>query len=203
MVDQGILTPAEAKNFPSKNVILQAVGISSEIRVAIARLALRRGDRFLVCSDGVSNAVSDAELLQIITSSDPRAACETMIALANDRGGEDNQTAIVADVVGDTLPTPDEFETVTETYDVLKSYHPKLNATASELDAAASGLHPAPSEPIPTEIRSDYRSSGSRRAIPEELPAEAAQAMGAPVLDGPGPFRRFASWVGRRLPWSR
>ena len=70
----------------------------------------------------MSNAVSDDELRQILTGSEPRAACETMIALANDRGGLDNQTAIVADLSGAALEPPDEFETVTSTYEVLKAY---------------------------------------------------------------------------------
>ncbi len=121
LVDQGVMTPDEARASPSKNVILQAMGLAKDVRVAIARLRLRNGDRFILCSDGITNPVSDPELQKILTDSEPRAACETMIALANDRGGEDNQTAIVADVTGD-LPAPDEFETVTETYEVLKRY---------------------------------------------------------------------------------
>ncbi|MGE0548766.1 MAG: protein phosphatase 2C domain-containing protein [Kofleriaceae bacterium] len=186
MVDQGILTPAEAKHFPSKNVILQAVGLSPEIRVAIGRLSLRRGDRFLLCSDGVTNAVSDAELLQIITQSDPRAACETMIALANDRGGEDNQTAIVADVIGDALQVADEFESVTETYDVLKAYDPTLKGSAGELDAAASGGRPPPVDesdaiPIasPPPVSGEIESGSNRRAVPEPLQRESATAIEA------------------------
>ncbi|HEY4182599.1 MAG TPA: protein phosphatase 2C domain-containing protein [Kofleriaceae bacterium] len=122
LVDQGVMTEDEARHSPSKNVILQAMGLAKDVRVAIARLRLRRGDRFMLCSDGITNPLSDTELQQILTGSEPRAACDTMIALANERGGDDNQTAIVADVVGDALPLPDEFETVTETYEVLKRY---------------------------------------------------------------------------------
>jgi serine/threonine protein phosphatase PrpC len=130
LVDQGVMTADEARNSPSKNVILQAMGLRRDVRVAIARLRLRRGDRFVVCSDGVSNPVSDQELQQIVTQSDPRAACQTMIALANERGGDDNQTAIVADLTGDDLPLPDEFETVTETYEVLSAFDPTYRGKA-------------------------------------------------------------------------
>lgn len=122
MVDSGTMTPEEAKKSPSKNVILQAVGLKSELRVAIARLALRNKDRLMLCSDGVTNLVSDDELRQILTDSDPRAACETMISLANDRGGDDNETAIVADLAGEALAHPDEFESVTSTYEVLQAF---------------------------------------------------------------------------------
>jgi len=112
------------------------MGLRRDVRVAIARLRLRRGDRFVLCSDGVSNPVSDAELQQIVTQSDPRAACQTMIALANERGGEDNQTAIVADLTGEGLPLPDEFETVTETYEVLKTFEPLHRGKAITADVA-------------------------------------------------------------------
>jgi serine/threonine protein phosphatase PrpC len=122
MVDSGTMTPEEARKSPSKNVILQAVGLKAELRVAIARLALRNKDRLMLCSDGVTNLVSDEELRQILIDSDPRAACETMISLANDRGGDDNETAIVADLVGESLAHPDEFESVTSTYEVLQAF---------------------------------------------------------------------------------
>jgi serine/threonine protein phosphatase PrpC len=129
MVDHGVMTPEEAKLSPSKNVILQAVGLQGDVRVAIAKLELRRGDRLLLCTDGVTNAVSDAELLQILTESEPRMACETMIALANERGGDDNETAIVADITGEALDTADEFETVTSTYSILQAYDHRKNRT--------------------------------------------------------------------------
>lgn len=122
MVDSGAMTPEEARKSPSKNVILQAVGLKAELRVAIARLALRAKDRLMLCSDGVTNLVSDDELRQILMDSDPRAACETMISLANDRGGDDNETAIVADLSGEALAHPDEFESVTSTYEVLQAF---------------------------------------------------------------------------------
>ncbi len=122
LVDQGVLTREDARRAPGKNVILQAVGLAPEVRVAIGRLELRRGDRLMLCSDGVSNQVTDEELRQILTESPPREACETIIALANERGGEDNETVIVADVIGDDLDEPVEFESVTSTFEVLQAF---------------------------------------------------------------------------------
>ena len=106
----------------------------------------RRGDRMLLCSDGVSNGVTDDELRAIMTGSDPREACVTMIALCNDRGGLDNQTAIVADFSGDGLDPPDEFETITTTYEVLQRYD------SSSGKKGVSGLtvtRGGPEEPLP------------------------------------------------------
>jgi serine/threonine protein phosphatase PrpC len=122
LVDQGVMSKEDARRAPGKNVILQAVGLAPDVRVAIGKLELRRGDRLLLCSDGVTNQINDDELREILTRSEPRAACETMIALANDRGGEDNETVIVADVLGEELPEVDEYETVTSTFEILQAF---------------------------------------------------------------------------------
>jgi serine/threonine protein phosphatase PrpC len=127
LVDQGVMSREDARKAPGKNVILQAVGLAPDVRVAIGRLELRRGDRLMLCSDGVSNQMSDDELRQILTRSEPREACETMIALANERGGEDNETVIVADIVGEDLSDPMEFETVTSTFEVMQAFEAKPN----------------------------------------------------------------------------
>jgi len=165
LVDQGMMSAEEARNAPEKNVILQAVGLSDDVRVAIARLELRRGDRFLLCSDGVSNAVSDDELRQILTGSEPRAACETMIALANDRGGLDNQTAIVADVTGEALDPPDEFETVTSTYEVLKAYEATIGGeSTSDATARLPDAAEAPGSTVTIEADAADEDDGPARA---------------------------------------
>jgi serine/threonine protein phosphatase PrpC len=146
LVDQGVMTPSEARRAPGKNVILQAVGLESDVRVAIGRLELRRGDRLLLCSDGVTNEVSDDELRQMMTDCAPRAACETMIALANERGGNDNQTVIVADVLGEDLAEPVEFETVTSTFEVLQAFQAnrKRAGTAPAVPKAKPQPQPPP-----------------------------------------------------------
>lgn len=123
LVDQGVMQPSEAKTAPQRNVILQAMGLEEDVRVALGRLQLRRGDRLLLCSDGITGELDDAELHQILTNSTPRMACETMVALANERGGRDNQTVIVADVLGEQLAAPVEFETVTSTYTSLQMFN--------------------------------------------------------------------------------
>jgi serine/threonine protein phosphatase PrpC len=125
LVDQGVISREDARRAPGKNVILQAVGLAPDVRVAIGKLELRRGDRLMLCSDGVSNQITDDELLQIMTDSPPREACETMIALANERGGEDNETVIVADVLGEDLEEPMEFETVTSTFEIMQAFDAK------------------------------------------------------------------------------
>jgi PPM family protein phosphatase len=152
LVDQGVMSADEARNAPGKNVILQAMGLAADVRVAIGRLELRRGDRILLCSDGISNKITDDELREIMTESAPREACETMVALANDRGGEDNETVIVADVQGEGLAEPAEFETVTSTFEVLQEFvhrPPARHASEAEpsdpeIEIIATSERPAP-----------------------------------------------------------
>ncbi len=139
LVEQGVLTREDARRAPGKNVILQAVGLAPDVRVAIGRLELRRGDRLMLCSDGVSNQITDDELRQILTDSSPREACETVIALANERGGEDNETVIVADILGEDLNEPVEFETVTSTFEILQAFdaRPKKRPRTPPLGTAS------------------------------------------------------------------
>jgi len=124
MVDSGVMTPEDARTSNRKNVILQAMGLGDDVRAAIGRLSLRRRDRFLVCSDGISNSMSDDELRDMLADHDPVAACARMIDLANERGGKDNLTAIVAHVSGSGLDLPAPSESVTSTMAVLQEFEP-------------------------------------------------------------------------------
>lgn len=122
LVDRGAITPEAARTSPQKNVILQAMGVAPEIRPAIGRLALRRGDRLLLCCDGLSNVVSEAELGEILAELRPGAACDRLIDLANDRGGVDNLTAVVATFDGSGLEPPRADEPIAATYVMLREY---------------------------------------------------------------------------------
>jgi serine/threonine protein phosphatase PrpC len=122
LVDVGVMTPEQAKDAPQKNVILQAMGREKDIQVSIGRLRLRRGDRLLLCCDGLSNAVTDPELEAMLGDPDLANICERMIDLANERGGEDNLTAVVALVEGDGLPMPSLDEPATQTIEILQEY---------------------------------------------------------------------------------
>ena len=122
LVDQGLMSEDEADDSPRKNILLQAMGLGSDVQAAIGRVELRREDKLLLCSDGISNAMSDDELRGILVANDPSGACTRMIHLANERGGEDNLTAVVALVEGDSLNAPFPNETVTGTFSVIKDF---------------------------------------------------------------------------------
>jgi len=131
LVDQGLMQPEEAEISPRKNILLQAMGSVDEVHAAIGQVELRQGDKLLICSDGISNAISHEELLQILAKNAPWPACSQLIQLANDRGGEDNLTAVVAEFNGPGLRAPIATETVTGTFSVIKDFGAAAAAAAA------------------------------------------------------------------------
>ncbi|MBK6315626.1 MAG: Stp1/IreP family PP2C-type Ser/Thr phosphatase [Blastocatellia bacterium] len=110
LVEAGHITEEEAETHQYKNVILQALGAQPRINVVVDRIPLNHGDTVLLCSDGLSGRVRAEEMLDIVTKgSTLREACEALIQLANDRGGEDNITVVLAQFDGEDLPPPGEM----------------------------------------------------------------------------------------------
>jgi serine/threonine protein phosphatase PrpC len=109
LIDAKQITPEEAETHTLKNVILQALGAQNEIYPVPARLAPRRGDVLLLCSDGLSNKIGGEDMCRIVAgkAESLAQACGEMIRLANERGGEDNITLILARFSGDDLQEPD------------------------------------------------------------------------------------------------
>ena len=131
LVDSGALKPEEAETYPMKNVVLQAMGQHADVQVALGRLELRRGDRLLLCSDGLSGMVTANDMRDAIERAKSLdEACSELITLANERGGEDNITVVIAEVGGEGLAVPRDAETLTQTFQVLAEY----KAAAAEAD---------------------------------------------------------------------
>ncbi len=97
LVDSGELTQAEARTHPRRNVITRAVGAEPSLEIATRRERLSPGDRFLLCSDGLSTELSDAEMGDRLGASDLPAAARALMDLALERGAKDNVTLIVID----------------------------------------------------------------------------------------------------------
>ena len=98
LVEQGILTPEEAATHPMRNIITNAVGGSEAgIHVESHCVDLLPGDRVLLCSDGLTDMVSDEQIASALGDfDDPELACRRLVDDANEAGGRDNITAIVA-----------------------------------------------------------------------------------------------------------
>jgi hypothetical protein len=105
LLETGQITPEQAKFFEHSNVILQALGVQEEVEVQLSKVELRRGDRMMLCSDGLVGVVSDEEIGAVVGSiDDPAEAARILIEMANGAGGPDNVTVIVAHVDGEGLP---------------------------------------------------------------------------------------------------
>lgn len=94
LLTNGTLSLDEAKHWPS-NIITRAIGVSPEPDLDIITGAVEAGDIFIVCSDGLTRHLDDNEIRQSVISHEAQAACDAMLALALERGGQDNVTAIV------------------------------------------------------------------------------------------------------------
>ena len=105
LVDVGQISEAEAETHMFRNVILQALGAQSELTPVTGRLRIRRGDILLLCSDGLSGKLRAEDMLRVIQEADGdlAAACNTLVEEANERGGEDNITVVLAHFQGDDL----------------------------------------------------------------------------------------------------
>jgi protein phosphatase len=100
LVAQGALSEAEAAIHPKRHILTRALGISPQVDVDVWEVVPVEGDRYLLCSDGLSNEVSADVMISVLGSlRDPRAAAETLVGLANDSGGPDNITTVVIDVL--------------------------------------------------------------------------------------------------------
>lgn len=102
LVNEGIITPEEARVHPRRNIVTRAMGIDRNVQVDVFTQLVRTGDRVLLCSDGLVDEVSDVDIRQVlIDHTTAQEAAEALVMVANANGGRDNTTVIVVDVVDD------------------------------------------------------------------------------------------------------
>lgn len=97
MVDTGAITREEAVNHPQKNIITRALGTATHTEADIISRSIEKGDFILMCSDGLSNMLSEDKIAEtVLNSASLEDGCNELIRLANDAGGTDNITVILA-----------------------------------------------------------------------------------------------------------
>lgn len=107
LLESGQITQEQAKAFEYTNVILQALGVQEGVDVVLSAESVRRNDRILLCSDGLSGLVTDEEIQAVLGSEDPvDEMAKRLIEMARAAGGPDNITAIIAQVTGDGASLP-------------------------------------------------------------------------------------------------
>jgi protein phosphatase len=154
LVDSGRLTPDEAKDHPRKSVILRAL-LGSDVEPDVSIREARAGDRYLLCTDGLTDVVSTDTLLETLRIPEPQDAADRLVELALRGGGPDNVTVIVADVVqagpGDFV---DEVPVVAGAFvdpaaaDAPGEHSPAERA--ARMSRPASDAQPAPQPQAPT-----------------------------------------------------
>lgn len=99
LVDEGILSQADARNHPMSHVLSRALGVAPAVQVDIVQDQLEVGDRFLLCSDGLTGPVSDDQIRTLLANPDPEAATASLIAAAHEAGAPDNVSVIIVDAL--------------------------------------------------------------------------------------------------------
>ena len=113
LVEAGELTEEEAEHSERRNIILQALGPEQNIRVDLTHQPVRRGDVLVLCSDGLSSQVGKDAIAEVVTEHDDlEVASQSLIDLANARGGPDNITVILARFDGSGLFPPADTDEV-------------------------------------------------------------------------------------------
>lgn len=186
--DSGIFTAEQIAKAP-QNVILQALGTQPAVQVGLTAVELLRNDYLLVCSDGLSGKIKPDEMCDVVRQSrNLTSACRRLVDIANERGGEDNITVIVALFDGVGLDAANESTSITGSFKSLsKDYRseqavpdtlplssmppPDKNSTTVMMPALAS-VKRTPAEPNTEQSSGDGVSSrnveGTATSIPKQ-----------------------------------
>jgi protein phosphatase len=141
LVESGLLTPEEAEHHPQRSAITRALGTEESVDVDTFTVSGRPGDLFVLCSDGLSTMLAEEDLVAAVVAAglDPAEAGEALVASANERGGEDNITVVLFELLADEDGAP--VERSPEPEDIIQ---PSPEAT-EQVSAA-----PEPAGPSPT-----------------------------------------------------
>lgn len=187
LVRQGQLTPAEAAVHPQRNILTRALGIDQEVLPDSFALLPVKGDRYLLCSDGLFNEVDENRIADVLRElTDPAAAAEELVRLANEGGGRDNISVVIVDVIDDA-GHHESLEAKSDEHRVFEVIHgPERVGEPSE--DALIGRGPG--------------ADGAGRTRPGAVAGSVAVAAGsAPAVAPPGPAATPTGPSPTRLTW--
>ena len=125
LVNEGIITPEEARTHPRRNIVTRALGIDRSVAVDVFSHTVRTGDRVILCSDGLVDEVPDVDIAKVLQQhTDPQETAEALVMVANANGGRDNTTVVVVDILDDIsepvdIPQPDHTQPLETLADVV------------------------------------------------------------------------------------
>jgi protein phosphatase len=153
-----------------QNVIMQALGTQPDVKVAMSAVQLFRNDCIILCSDGLSNKVQPDELCNTVqTIEDLTEACRVLIERANERGGEDNITVVIARFDGESLEAASDGNSITASFSPLSQEYFDAGALAEY--AARQNENRNDSATLPTTAAPPVAEQPASAAPPEEQAA--------------------------------
>jgi protein phosphatase len=141
----GVLTPAQAANHPKRNELTRAIGVTREVEPELRALEIEPGDRYLLCSDGLSSVVDPATVQQLLGVHPPTAAAQNLIDCANARGGPDNVTVQIAWLPDGSPPPLHAAEAIAPE----PEREPEIGVLASPIGTPAEPSFELPVRPLP------------------------------------------------------
>lgn len=142
LVSTGHITEAEAHTHPRRNIVTRALGIEATVRVDTWVLPFVKGDRYLLCSDGLVDEVDDREIAKVMTANkDPQRAAQALVDAANSHGGRDNTTVVVVDVLEGDVTVDD---TADLDLDLVWIDQPTAAVARIDIDADPVAATPTP-----------------------------------------------------------
>ncbi len=181
LVDEGRITAEQASSHPQRNMILRALDGRPDVAFDLSVREARDGDRYLLCSDGLTGPVTDATLRDTLDEPDPQVAAERLVELALRGGGPDNITVIVADVVdGESTGLPVVAGAAAESPQELPQ---RLMSGAAGRAAERAASDRASAERTAAERAASERAPAGRAAA-APAPAGAQAPAGPPAARG-------------------
>jgi serine/threonine protein phosphatase PrpC len=155
MVDRNLIRAEDAAKHPDANKILRALGIAKEVEVDLRSEAIAyvTGDTFVLCSDGLSDLVEPAEILDLAGSHPPKQAVGQLVDLANARGGHDNITAMVVRMKTSAASEANDRGRVAKTIPLTTAHAAPPDKSSGPTGTLVSGpmnTQPSPAAPIGT-----------------------------------------------------
>jgi len=199
LVDRNLIKAEDAAKHPDANKILRALGIAKDVDVDVRAepIGYVAGDVFILCSDGLSDLVTPAEILEVCVKDSPKQAAGRLVDLANARGGHDNITALVlrtkTSARADTAPLLMKTMPLTAASPLAKPAETVLEAplgvapppATASAPTLQSPVHPgqqAPGAPAPqVTVVPSPRGAVAIPPAPDEPPSERASGSRAPL----------------------
>jgi len=169
------LTEEQRRELP-KNVITRALGMQDQVAVDLQHDDSQPGDVYVLCSDGLSGMVTDEEILDIVQRASPanmHEAPKKLIERANERGGEDNVTAVVIAIEDDVLESTGQSKAVNEDVAVMSS---------RSVNAPTEAPPPGSTDPAPA-LNPEVPSITQPMVAPKKLDSEFGEEPTLPAID--------------------